>query len=225
MQDRFPPGSFSREDESPDADFYVEPRLVTHIDDFAIAAVGEAYRQFLPADGEYLDLMSSWVSHFPKDMPVRKLVGLGMNEVELSKNKRLDEYAVHDLNADPHLPFADARFDGVVIAVSVQYLTRPVEVFADVGRVLQPGAPLVICYSNRCFPTKAVRIWGALEDRDKADLISMYIIRSEMFETPSFHDFSPRQTLIGVPQEYWQGVRGGEVYTDPLYVVVAKRKS
>ncbi|HXH22964.1 MAG TPA: methyltransferase domain-containing protein [Dehalococcoidia bacterium] len=224
MQDKFPPGSFSREDERPDSEFYAEPRLVQHIDDYAIRAVGEAYRQFLPPDGEYLDLMSSWVSHFPEDMPVRRLVGLGMNEVELARNPRLAEYVVHDLNADPKLPFADARFDGVVIAVSVQYLTRPIEVFAEIGRVLKPGAPLVVCYSNRCFPTKAVRIWNALEDREKADLIAMYILGAGMFEPPEYHDFSPARTLIGVPMQDWQRVRSGQLYTDPLYVVVARRR-
>jgi SAM-dependent methyltransferase len=225
MQDRYPPGSFSREDEAPDSEFYAEPRLVQHIDDYAIAAVGEAYRQFLPPGGEYLDLMSSWVSHFPEDMPVKRLVGLGMNEVELARNPRLAEYAVHDLNADPHLPYEDARFDGVVIAVSVQYLTRPVEVFAEIGRVLKPGAPVVVCYSNRCFPTKAVRIWLALDDREKADLIATYIVGSGAFDLPSLHDFSPRSTLIGVPMQQWPKVRSGEAYTDPLYVVVAHRKA
>jgi SAM-dependent methyltransferase len=224
MQDRYPPGSFAREDETTDTNFYAEPRLVQHIDDFAIAAVGEAYRQFLPPDGEYLDLMSSWVSHFPDDMPVKRLVGLGMNQAELSRNPRLAEHVVHDLNADPHLPFEDARFDGVVISVSVQYLTRPIEVFAEIGRVLRPGAPVVICYSNRCFPTKAVRIWLALEDEEKANLIATYTHGSGMFDPPSIHDFSARKTLIGVPRDMWEKVGSGQVYTDPLYVVVAKRK-
>jgi hypothetical protein len=209
MQERYPPGSFARQDESDDADFYREPRLVTHIDDQAIAALGEAYRRLLPPDGEYLDLMSSWVSHFPEDMAVRRLVGLGLNETELARNPRLDEYAVHDLNSEPRLPYEDARFDGVVIAVSVQYLTRPVDVFAEVGRVLKPDCPVIVSYSNRCFPTKAVRIWTALDDRDKSRLIATYIIGADCFDEPDFYDFSPRT--------------GPD--SDPLYVVTAKRRS
>jgi SAM-dependent methyltransferase len=224
VQDRFPKGSFDRQDETPDDAFYVEPRLVTHIDDYAIAAVGEAYRRFLPPDGDYLDLMSSWISHFPAAMPVKSLTGLGMNEVELSKNERLSAHVVQDLNREPRLPFGDAHFDGVVIAVSVQYLTRPVEVFAEIGRVLKPGAPLVVCYSNRCFPTKAVRIWQVLADREKAELIAAYCAGAGLFETPSFHDFSPRQTMIGVPEADRERVRTGAIYSDPLYVVVANRK-
>jgi hypothetical protein len=209
MQDRFPPNSFAREDESDDADFYVEARLVTHIDDYAIAAVGEAYRRFLPPNGEYLDLMSSWISHFPADMPVRRLVGLGMNQIELKRNDRLASYAVHDLNSDPKLPFEDESFDGVVICVSVQYLTRPVEVFAEIGRVLRPGAPVIVSYSNRCFPTKAVHIWLALEDKDKGRLVATYINGAAAFEAPALHDFRPRAGAYG----------------DPLYVVVANKQN
>ena len=39
----FPPGFFRRTDEAPDAQFYGPRRLVTHIDDRAIAAVGRLY--------------------------------------------------------------------------------------------------------------------------------------------------------------------------------------
>src|SRR5687768_6306303 len=146
---QFPAGSFQRLDETPDYQFYEMPRLVTHIDEYAIAAVGEAYRKFLKPGGEYLDLMSSWVSHFPEDFDVGRLVGHGMNEDELRHNPRLSEYFLQDLNLDPKLPLANNRFDGVTICVSVQYLTRPVEVFAEIGRVLKPGAPVIVTFSNR----------------------------------------------------------------------------
>ena len=37
----FRPEHFRRDDERPDAVFYAEPRLVVHIDQFAIKAIGE----------------------------------------------------------------------------------------------------------------------------------------------------------------------------------------
>ena len=40
-----------RHDESPDGLFYGSPRLVTHIDDRAIAAVTQVYREALPPGG------------------------------------------------------------------------------------------------------------------------------------------------------------------------------
>jgi SAM-dependent methyltransferase len=227
VQSRFPPGAFSRYDESPDGLFYSEPRLVTHIDDYAIAAVGEAYRTFLPPDGEYLDLMSSWVSHFPADFWIKRLVGLGMNEVELSQNPRLDEYVVRDLNKDPTLPFEDACFDGVVICVSVQYLTQPVAVFAEIGRVLKPGAPLVVAFSNRCFQTKAVNVWLIFDDAEHGHLVASYAEDAGAFDDIDVIDFSPSVTFLGVPDdpELRRRISTGIIPTDPLYVVVARRRA
>ena len=155
---QIPEGSFRRTDETPDEEFYRTPRLVTHIDDRAIAAVTQLYRESFPADGEILDLMSSWVSHLPPEVRYERVVGLGMNEEELRHNPRLDSYVVQNLNRDPDLPFADAEFDGAGICVSVDYLTDPLSVVREVGRVLKAGAPLVVTFSNRCFPTKAVAV-------------------------------------------------------------------
>ena len=226
MSTPFPPDSFRRQDESPDTGFYEVPRLVNHIDDYAIAAVGEAYRRFLPPDGDYLDLMSSWVSHFPAGFPRRRLVGHGMNEVELRNNPALDEYFLKDLNLDPTLPFEDASFDGVVICVSVQYLTQPVAVFNEIGRVLKPGCPLIVAFSNRCFPTKAVRIWTALDDDAHGRLIGAYASEAGMFQSAEAFDFSPRLTFYGVPEDEHlrEQIASGSVYSDPLYVVVAVKK-
>lgn len=139
----FPEGFFDRVDPSVDAEFYGSPRLVTHIDRAAIDAVDRTYRE-LGVDGEVLDLMSSWTSHF-RQAPVR-LVGLGLNGAELRANRMLAERVVQDLNADPRLPFGDGAFDDVVCCVSVDYLTRPVEVFSEAGRILRPGGRFVVTF-------------------------------------------------------------------------------
>ena len=170
----FKPSFFEREDESPDGLFYNEPRLVVHIDDYAIEAARRLYGELLPRETPLLDLMSSYKSHLPTQLAWSRLAGLGMNEEELKANDQLTEFAIRDLNADPRFPYGDAEFAGAVVTVSVQYLTRPLEVFREVARVLQPGAPFVVTYSNRMFPTKAVRIWHALDDRERAGLIISY---------------------------------------------------
>ncbi|WP_027482251.1 class I SAM-dependent methyltransferase [Deinococcus pimensis] len=164
-----------RVDESSDALFYRQPRFVTHIDDAAIRAVTGLYREVLPPGGRVLDLMSSWVSHLPPEVEYARVVGLGMNEAELARNERLNAYVVHDLNADPRLPFADAEFDACTICVSIDYLTRPVSVLREVARVLTPGGPLVVTFSNRCFPTKAVLPWHRLDDAGHVSLVSGWL--------------------------------------------------
>ena len=167
----WPDGFFARDDERPDAEFYATPRLVTHLDEGAIAAVGALYDE-LGLTGDVLDLMSSWVSHF-RAAP-RSLTVLGLNEAELAANRQATARVVQDLNADAVLPFADASFDAVVNCVSVDYLVRPVEVLAEVSRVLRPGGLSVCTFSNRCFPTKAVRGWLAVPEQDRPLLVAEY---------------------------------------------------
>ncbi|MGH8983676.1 MAG: class I SAM-dependent methyltransferase [Acidimicrobiia bacterium] len=167
---------FARMDESDDATFYAFERKVVHLDPGAIEALRAFYARVLPRGGSFLDLMSSWRSHLPDGLG--RVVGLGMNSAEMADNPQLSEFVVHDLNREPRLPFDDGSFDAVVCAVSVQYLTQPVEVFAEAARVLRPGGPVVVSFSNRCFPTKAVAIWRAGGNDAHRRLVSEYLERS-----------------------------------------------
>jgi SAM-dependent methyltransferase len=203
----FRPEHFRRQDERDDPLFYTAPRLVTHIDDHAIEAIRGIYAELLPPDSAVLDLMSSWKSHLPHQPALRLTVGLGMNAVELRENDQLDESVVHDVNRSPHLPFRDQSLDAVVMAVSIQYLTQPVETFREVARILRPGGPFVITYSNRLFPEKAVAVWWACTTEQRARLIGAYFHYAGGWEQPTAEDRSPR---LGFS-------------TDPLYAVWARK--
>src|SRR5262245_57755716 len=197
------PLAFTRDDESSDDHFYSFPRKVVHIDDGAIAALAALYAEVLPKDGRLLDLMSSWRSHLPQGFRTGAVVGLGMNAEEMADNPQLARHVVHDVNREPRLPFGDAEFDGAMCAVSVQYLIHPVQVFREVSRVLRPGAPFVVSFSNRCFPTKAVAIWLNTSDTQHVALVRSYFDAAATFENVSDVDRSP-------------------AYTDPLYAVWAR---
>jgi SAM-dependent methyltransferase len=171
-----------------------------HIEQGAIEALRARYAVFLPKSGSILDLMSSWRSHLPSGLgPV---VGLGMNAAEMADNPQLNKFLVHDLNVDPTLPFDDDAFVGAVCSVSVQYLTQPVEVFSEVRRVLQPGSPFVVAFSNRCFFTKAVAIWLAGTDDQHRALVRGY------FQAAGFDQVNDEQ--VPTPD-------------DPLFVVSGYR--
>lgn len=172
---------FAREDGSADALFYRQPRLVTHIDDATIGALTDFYAKFLPPASRVLDLMSSWVSHLP-DVEYARVAGLGMNAEELEANPRLTDCVVHDLNERPELPYEDDCFDRAVVAVSVQYLVRPIEVFADLKRVLAPGGRVAVAMSHRCFPTKAILAFRALPPNDRIRLVGSYLHRAGFVE-------------------------------------------
>ena len=205
--DGFHPHAFDKADPAPDALFYAAPRFLTHIDDGAIAAVTALYRTVLPEGGVILDLMSSWVSHLPEEMSFERVIGHGMNDEELAANPRLDDHFVQDLNRDPSLKLADHCLDAACLCVSVQYLQRPVSVFRELARVLRPGAPAVITFSNRCFPTKAVAIWQALDPEDQQRLVSLCLARAGLSEI---------ETGAVLPDA------GDPDWRDPIYAVIGR---
>jgi SAM-dependent methyltransferase len=205
----FPDWFFDRDDPTPDSVFYRPPRLVTHIDDGAVRAVGDLYAELgidgaAPRATSVLDLMSSWVSHFVS--PPERLTVLGMNPVELDANEAATARVVQDLNGDTALPFDDDVFDAVTCCVSIDYLIRPVEVLAEVARVLRPGGPVVITYSNRCFPTKAIEGWLTTTDEQHGDVVSRYLSLAGGFGTP--------EVALRTPATGYGG--------DPLWAVVAR---
>ncbi len=173
-----PPDAFRKEDGGDDADFYAPTRLVTHIDEAATRALTAYYRATLPAGGVLLDLMSSWVSHLPPEVAFAEVIGQGMNAEELRANPRLSRSFVQNLNRNPILPLEAGSGDAAMCCVGVQYLQRPLEVFVEVLRVLRPGAPVIVSFSNRCFPTKAVAIWRSLDAQGHAALVRLYLERA-----------------------------------------------
>ena len=208
MDQRLTPDMFDRLDENDDALFYTVPRKLVHIDAGAIAAAGRCIAQTFTPNGVFLDLMSSWRSHLPEGFVKQQFIGLGLNAEEMADNPDLDEYVVHNLNVDPQLPFSDAYFDGVVVTVSIQYMTRPVEIFTEVNRVLKLGCPFLVLYSNRMFPTKAIRLWQTLRDTGRAELIEAYFRQAGGYDTAVFEDWSPHP--------------GG---FDPLFAVSARKQN
>ncbi len=166
---------FVRQDESPDTVFYQEPRFTTHIDNATIAALTDFYRQEFKPQDRLLDLMSSWISHLPPEVIYAQVSGHGMNAAELSRNERLGEYVVQDLNDNPVLPWPSGQFDAVMIVVSVQYLIRPFDVFREIARVLDEGGRCVVAMSHRLFPTKAIYAFQVLPPAERCRLVSSYM--------------------------------------------------
>jgi len=166
-------GRRKRDDRS-DETFYRDPRYVTHADDAFLDRLTALYDELLGPDDRVLDAMSSWVSHLP-GTEFERVVGHGLNEAELAANDRLDEFVVRDLNADQTLPFDDGAFDAVCCALSVQYLQYPGAVFSEFSRILSPGGVIVVSFSNRMFPTKAVRAWRTASMDERADLVERYL--------------------------------------------------
>ena len=206
------PDAWQREDEGSDRRFYAPARLVTHLDAAALVVLSALHERLLPRAARVLDLMASWRSHLPPGLSPRLVAGLGMNEQELAANPQLGLRLVHDLNRRPALPFGDHSFDCAVCSVSVDYLCRPAAVFAELARVLVPGGLLVVTFSDRCFPTKAVRLWRRLLDFERVGLVLDLLYRAGFAELVSW-------SLRGLPRRADDRHAGNSLVSDPLYAV------
>jgi SAM-dependent methyltransferase/FKBP-type peptidyl-prolyl cis-trans isomerase 2 len=216
--DFFSDDAFARVDESDDGVFYTPPRLVNHLDDMAIGVLSGMYGQLIRPGSKVLDLMSSWKSHLPVELELDSVTGLGMNRIELEANTQLTAGVLHDLNSNPSLPFDDNQFDAVLCTVSVEYLVKPFDVFADVARVLKPGGLFIVSFSNRWFPPKAIRIWKELHEFERMGLVAEYFLQSKMFS--NLHTWSMR----GKPRPYDDKYFGlNMMLSDPVYMVWATK--
>uniref|UniRef100_A0A7S2I4N2 Methyltransferase type 11 domain-containing protein n=1 Tax=Helicotheca tamesis TaxID=374047 RepID=A0A7S2I4N2_9STRA len=216
--------AFARLDSSPDTFFYTDPRFVEHVDSNTVQSMtsylsdgGWALR---PGD-EVLDLCSSWTSHIDgtakEKLGLKRISGLGMNAEELKANTVLTDWVVKDLNTnEATLPYEDSSFDVVLCQLSIDYLTHPLEVMKEVGRVLRPGGRVVILFSNRLFIQKAVGLWTGADDVDHAYTVASYLHYSNGgFESIKAQDLSTRKG---------KG-KDRPVVGDPLYAVTAIRSS
>jgi SAM-dependent methyltransferase len=202
-------------DETQDDLFYDYPRFVTHVDDRFIEQLTQVYRDRLPTDSRILDLMSSWVSHLPKDITYRHVEGHGLNAEELARNPQLDHYFVQNLNENPKLPLADQSFDAVLIAVSVQYLQYPEAVFSEIHRVLTVGGVAIVSFSNRMFPQKAIQAWRDSGDQEHLQIVKTYFESVKGFSSPA--------AIVNQPETNSLLAMFNIGISDPFFAVAAHR--
>ena len=210
--------AFSRLDESDDVVFYARDRFVAHLDSVALETVEALIGNLVIEESPViLDLMASWDSHIPEKLNASRIVGLGLNENELRHNKALSEFVVHDLNRNPRLPFPDQTFDVVINTVSVDYMTRPVEVFKEVSRILKPGGLFLVVFSNRMFPEKAVKLWRQSNEEERILLVEDFFREAGSFE---------KTTLFvskGKPRPKDDKYAQHGLPSDPVYAVYAEK--
>jgi SAM-dependent methyltransferase len=210
--------AFVREDESDDAVFYRTPRLVSHLDTTALKTVERlAAGLIVEDDPGVLDLMASVDSHLPSKRAFSQVTGLGMNDEELRANPSLTDWVVQDLNSDPILPFDDDSFDVVLNVVSIEYLTQPFRVVAEVGRVLRPGGLFLVVFSTRWFPPKAVRVWEDAKEEERLGIVEEFFRGAEVFGPPEAF------VSMGLPRPEDDRYFSLGTPSDPVFAVFAEK--
>ena len=215
----FQENAFSRMDEGDDAEFYSMDRFVSHIDALALQTVEKLIGELIIEENPHiLDLMAGWDSHIPSQVKPSRVVGLGLNRDELKNNKALSEVIVHDINKNPQLPLPAETFDAVINTVSVDYMTKPIQVFREVGRILKPGGLFLVIFSNRLFPQKAVKIWQESSEDERVLLVEDFFRKTGMFEKTSVF------LSKGKPRPKDDKYAGFGIPSDPIYAVYGERE-
>ena len=210
---------FARMDESDDAQFYATDRFVSHLDSLALETVEKLIGELIVEENPVLlDLMAGWDSHIPEKLKPSRVVGLGLNRNELSENTSLSEIVIHDLNKDPILPFPKNTFDAVLNTVSVDYMTKPVQVFREVGRILRPGGLFLVIFSNRMFPEKAVSVWRESSEDERVLLVEDFFKEASLFKRPSVF------VSKGKPRPVNDKYSHLGIASDPIYAVYADKR-
>lgn len=216
--DFFRPDDFGRDNDTPDPQFYQRPRFVNHLDSLALSTVENLYARLIPAGSRVLDLMAGPDSHLNDQVTTESVTGLGMNREELEANPRLTNRLVYDLNANPALPFGEDELDVVINTVSVDYMTRPVEIFREVQRVLRPDGLFVVVFSNRMFPPKAVNIWKRTSESGRVDLVKQFFSKAGGFFIQGQIESK------GKPRPADDKYYSFGIPSDPIYAVWAEAK-
>lgn len=215
----YAPDAFARRDETDDGIFYSVDRFVEHLDSVALSTVERIIGGLIIEErAVILDLMAGWDSHIPDTVNPLRVTGLGLNENELLKNEALTDHVLHDLNENPVLPLDDSTFDVVLNTVSVDYMTQPVQVFREVGRVLKPNGLFLVIFSNRMFPQKVVKLWWRLSEEERVVLVEELFRYSDAFEEP--------RVLVsrGKPRPADDKYAHTGLPSDPVYAVFAEKK-
>ncbi len=200
-------------DNSDDASFYSQPRIVHHLDSAFRRKLTSLYKDRIPKNSIILDLMSSWTSHLPEDILYKKVIGHGLNLEELKQNKRLDSFWVQDLNRNQKLPLEDSSIDTCLMVAAWQYLQEPENIAEEIKRVMKPNGQIIISFSNRAFWQKSPEIWINSNDMERLNYIAAILIAQGWK--------SPENIIEKTSQKGILGLIGKE--GDPFFSVISRK--
>ena len=199
-------------DNANDEIFYQQPRYVHHLSEPFRTRLTKLYTDYLLNHHVILDLMSSWVSHLPPNYCYKKVIGHGMNEAELSSNKRLDRFWLQNLNKSQNLPIEDSSIDVGLIVAGWQYLQYPEKVSLELSRIIKSDSLLIISFTNRAFWTKAPNIWTNSSEEKRIEYVCNVLIANGWRIEKIFNERTRIEKLFGFYS----------VESDPFFSVIAR---
>ena len=199
-------------DESNDEYFYSDPKFVYHLDSNFRNYLSLIYKKEIMDNSTVLDLMSSWDSYLPSEKIFKNVIGHGLNEDELKKNKSLNSYWIQNFNVNQTIPLENGSVDFCLIVAAWQYLQYPENLAKEISRILSNKGKIIVSFSNRAFWHKAPNIWTSSTEDERLKYVRKVLITNGFQEPRIIKKFNVK-TFNLLPL----------IKKDPFYCVIAAK--
>ena len=198
-------------DNSNDCEFYATPKFVYHLDSNFRKNLSAVYKEEIKTNSSVLDLMSSWDSYLPKDIKYKKVIGHGLNEEELSRNKAFDNYWIQNFNSNQKIPLENDTIDCCLMVAAWQYLQYPEKLTEEIVRILSKNGKFIIAFSNRAFWHKAPNIWTYSNENERITYVRNILVSNGFYEPRIIRRFTKENSFLPF------------LNYDPFYCVIAQK--
>ena len=199
-------------DETNDENFYADPKFVYHLDSNFRKYLSKIYEVEINDYSTVVDLMSSWDSYLPPKKTYKKVIGHGLNEAELMKNKILNSFWIQNFNTNQTIPLDTESVDYCLMVAAWQYLQYPEKLSKEIARILSNRGKIIVSFSNRAFWHKAPNIWTTSSEEGRLKYVRKVLI-SNGFEEPKIIKKFNSQTFNLLPF----------LKNDPFYCLIAQK--
>ena len=199
-------------DETNDSEFYSTPKFVYHLDTNFRKNLSKLYEEELENNCSVLDLMSSWDSYLPTNLKYKKVIGHGLNEEELKRNKAFDEYWIQNFNINKKIPLENETIDYCLMVAAWQYLQYPEKIAEEIARILNKNGKFIIAFSNRAFWHKSPNIWTYSNEMERIEYVRKILIANGFCEPKVIKKFTDKNSFLPFLKH------------DPFYCVISMKK-
>lgn len=177
----------------------------TEIEDEAASSLTNHYSFYLKDNMSVLEFGAAENSYLPEALNLEHHVGVGANQKLMNLNPSLTESFVVDLNnvdeergidSDELKKLGAEKFDVIIMANTIDFLSSPREVFKSAWALLKPGGLMIVSFTNReAYSQKFGRAQNKMwEDRNDDQ---------HMWICGSFFQFSAG--------DGWEGLKGFDI--------------
>ncbi|MCW8963775.1 MAG: methyltransferase domain-containing protein [Gammaproteobacteria bacterium] len=211
--DFYAEGAHDRIDDTDDAIHYKDANLEDTFDTSSGAQLTDLYGRLLQPGDHVLDMMCGAHSYLPDNINGLHVTGIGLNQEELTANRQLTDFVVHNVNKTPVLPFEDNTFNTIVFTAAVEYLTDPALTFRELHRITKPGGSIIVTFTDHWNTLKGILIWSELHPFERLGLTLDYFLKTEGIT--ALHT----ETIQGLLRPEDDKYANKKLYADPIFAV------